>query len=64
MDEERHYEISRIAKENAILKGMITSTKEEFEILISSFATNQSIHFKNLLDSISRLLDLMAQNFF
>ena len=61
MEEERHYEISEIAKKNAILKGQIASAIEEFETLMSSFATNQAIHFKNLLDSVSRLLDLMAQ---
>ena len=60
MKEERYYEILGIAKENTTLKGKITSAIEEFETLMSSFATNQAIHFKNLLDSISRLLDLMA----
>ena len=64
MEEERHYEISRIAKKNATLKGKITSAIEEFKTLMSSFVTNQAIHFKNLLDSISRLFDLMAQKFF
>ena len=63
MKEERHYKISGIAKKNATLKGHIASTIEEFETFMSSFATNQAIHFKNLLDSISRLLDLMAQKF-
>ena len=64
MKEERHYEISAIAKENATLKGKITFAIEEFDTLMSSFATNLAIHLKNLLDSVSRLLDLMAQKFF
>ena len=34
MKEERHYEISGIAKENAILKGKIASAIEEFETLM------------------------------
>ena len=63
MDEERHLEISELAKENATLKGQIASAVEEFESLMSSFATNQSFHFKNLLESITRLLDLMARKF-
>ena len=63
MKEKRHCEILGIAKENAILKGQIASTIEEFETLMSSITTNQAIHFKNILDSISRLLDLMAQKF-
>ena len=63
MDEERYYKIFRLAKKNATLKGKIAFAIEEFEILMSSFVTNQSIHFKNLLDSISRLLYLMARNF-
>ena len=64
MEEERHYEIFGLAKKNATLKEKITSAIEEFETLMSSFATNQAIHFKNLLDSISRLLDLMVQKIF
>ena len=61
MEEERHYEISSIAKENATLKEKITSVMEDFETLLSSFATTQGIYFKNLLDSMSRLLDLLVQ---
>ena len=60
MDEERYYKIFWLAKENATLKEKITSAVEEFETLMPSFAINQVIHFKNLLDSVSRLLDLMA----
>ena len=60
MDEERHYEISGIVKETAILKGRIASTVEEFETLLSSFADNQTTYFQQLLDSISWLLDLMT----
>ena len=63
MEEEWHYEIFEIEKKNATLKGRIASTIEEFEILMTSFATNQSTHFINLLDSVSRLLDLMAMKF-
>ena len=53
IEEKRHYEISGIAKENATLKDKITSAMDDFEILMSSFTTNQSIHFKNLLDSVA-----------
>ena len=63
MEEERHYEISGIANKNATLKGQIAFAVEEFETLMASFGTNQSIHFKNILDSVSRLLDLMAMKF-
>ena len=63
MEEERHYEIFEIAKKNVELKGQIASAVKEFETLMTFFATNQSIHFTNLLDSVSRLLDLMAMKF-
>ena len=53
MKEERHYKISGITKENATLKDKITSAMDDFETLISFFITNQSIHFKNLLDSVA-----------
>ena len=46
-----------------MLKGQIAFAVEEFESLMSSFTTNQSFHFKKLLDFVSRLLDLMAQKF-
>ena len=62
MEEERHYEISGIAKENATLKGKITSAMDDFETLLSSFVTTQSIHFKNLLDSMTRMIDLLVQH--
>ena len=60
-EEERHYEISGITKENAILKGKITSAIDDFEILHSSFATTQSIYFKNLLDSMTCMIYLLVQ---
>ena len=63
MEEERHYEISGIAKENAILKGQIASAIGEFESLLSSFAKNQMRHLSRLLDSMSMLLDQMALKF-
>ena len=63
MDEERHLEISRLTKENITLKGQIASTVEDFERLLNSFADNQSTHFKNLLESVTRLLNLMAWTF-
>ena len=63
MDEERHIEISRLTKENAILKGQIASAVEDFEHLLNSFAANQSTHFKTILDSITNLLNLMACKF-
>ena len=63
MKEERHYEISGVTKKNATLKGQIIFAIEEFETLMSSFITNQAIHCKNHLDSISRLLDLMVLKF-
>ena len=45
MDEERHLEISGLAKENATLKGQIASAVEDFEQLLNSFAVNQTTHF-------------------
>ena len=60
MEEERHYEISRIAKETATLKGRNSSAIEEFETLLLSFVNNQTTHFQQFLDSISQLLDFMA----
>ena len=53
MEEECHYEISRIAKETAQLKGRIASAKGEFKSLLSSFAENQTTHLSQLLDSMS-----------
>ena len=45
MEEERLYEISEIAKENATLKGQIASAVGEFKTLLLSFAANQTTHF-------------------
>ena len=53
MDEERHLEIFGLAKENATLIGQIAFAVEDFETLMTSFATNQSTRFKNLLDFVS-----------
>ena len=63
MDEERHIEISRLAKENATLKGQIASAVKDFEQLLNSFVANQTTHFKHILDSITNLLNLMAYKF-
>ena len=60
MKEKRQYEINSIAKENATLKRKITSAMDDLKTLMSSFTINQSIHFKNLLDSMARMIDLLA----
>ena len=63
MEEEYHYEILGITKENAMLKGQIASAIGEFESLLSSFVENQMMHLSRLLDSMSMLLDQMALKF-
>ena len=61
MEEERHYEIVGIVKEIDTLKGKITSAMEEFESLLSAFSTQQSVHFKDLLNSMTHLIDLLVR---
>ena len=63
MEEEQHYEISKITKENTTLKGRIASAIGEFKSLLSSFAENQTTHLSRLLDFMSMLLDQMALKF-
>ena len=46
MDEERHLEISGLAKKNATLKGQIASAVEDFESLMTSFAKISQLIFK------------------
>ena len=61
MDEDQHYEIAGIIKETDTLKDKITSAMEEFESLLLAFSTQQSIHFKELLNSMKHLLDILVR---
>ena len=61
LDEYRHYEIAGIVKETDTLKGKITSAMEEFESLLSAFSTQQSVHFRVLLNSMKHLIDLLVR---
>ena len=61
MDEDRHYEIAGIVKETETLKGKITSAMEEFKSLLLAFSIQQSVHFKELLNSMKHLLDILIR---
>ena len=60
IEEDRNYGVEGVTKEVRTFKEKISGALTDFKKLLDTFEDKQCIQFKLLLDSITKLLDLLA----